>query len=316
MSFSEDFKSSIFNINAKNFEDSSLAVFDYQYHQCDIYQKYCNFLKRKPSEVKSILEIPFLPIEFFKYHQVKSGNWKEQVIFKSSGTTKTGRSTHHVRDTAFYHSVAAHIFKRHFGSTQDLKIIALLPSYLEQGDSSLISMVDHFISKSKSPSGFYSAEEIEGLTISNDKCILIGVAYALLDLARKGISVTGSQIIETGGMKGRGKEITRNELHSSIRNGLSVDTVWSEYGMTELMSQAYGQNGRLTFPAWASVLIRDANDPFSYLGEGKTGGVNVIDLANIDSCSFIETKDLGRAKGQEFEILGRFDNSDIRGCNQ
>ncbi|SNS80905.1 Acyl-protein synthetase, LuxE [Ekhidna lutea] len=315
MCFSEEFKDSLAEINEKTFNDSSLAAFNYQYHHCEIYQEYCKYLNIAPDSIQTTSEIPFLPIEFFKNHAIKSGNWSESKIFKSSGTTDTGRSHHYVKDESLYHSLSRSLFESIFGPLSDLQIIAILPSYQEQGDSSLISMVDYFIRFGKQGSGYYLNDNVKTILETDKKKIVFGVSYALLDLARVGIRTVNTKIIETGGMKGRRKEMTRKELHTELTEGFGVDEIWSEYGMTELMSQGYGPNGSFVFPPWAKCMIRDINDPFSYVETGRSGGINVIDLANIDSCCFIETKDLGRVSGESFEVLGRFDNSDIRGCN-
>ncbi|MEM6813543.1 MAG: acyl transferase [Bacteroidota bacterium] len=314
MDFILDFKTRIFLTNEKNFVDSSLALFDFQYHNNSTYRQYCNLLKRTPKTVKSIESIPFLPIEFFKNHAIKSTNSTTTKIFQSSGTTGTVRSKHHIVDLKFYHQVAQRIFEKTFGSLASYRIIALLPSYLEQGNSSLINMVDCFFQYSKPGSGYFLSGNIQNELTIGPKTILFGVSYALLDL--KKINLKPDIIIETGGMKGRKKEMIRTELHNELMKNLNISEIWSEYGMTELQSQAYGKCGSFTFPGWASVFIREINDPFQFSEEGKTGGINIIDLANIESCAFIETKDLGRVqKKNSFEVLGRFDNSDIRGCN-
>ncbi|MEQ9466686.1 MAG: acyl transferase [Ekhidna sp.] len=315
MNFAEEFKRRIFEINEKNIVDSSLDAFEFQYKKCAIYQEYCNYLKINPKKVKAINDIPFLPIEFFKSHTIKSGRWKESKVFKSSGTTSTGRSKHFVKDLNHYQTSSIQNFEEIFGSISAFKIVALLPSYQEQGDSSLISMVDYFIKNAADGSGYFLDSEISDLLENKEKKLLIGVSYALLDLAEKKIPAHNAVVMETGGMKGRRKEMTRTELHQVLRDSFGVEEVWSEYGMTELLTQAYGRNGYFQFPKWAKCLIRDINDPLSYLEDGKTGGINVIDLANIDTCCFIETKDLGRIVDNTFEVLGRFDNSDIRGCN-
>lgn len=315
MNFSEDFKKNIFHINENTFKDSSLAVFDYQFHQNQIYHSYCKALHKNPSNVQELHDIPFLPIEFFKNHAVKSGNWKEQKVFKSSGTTSAERSQLFVKDLNFYHRIAKRIFENHFDTLSDYELIALLPSYLEQGDSSLISMVDYFMQFTREGSNYAIGKKINDQLSSDKKKVLFGVSYALLDIQTQVDKSDNLIIIETGGMKGRKKELTRTELHLKLDESLKPKAIWSEYGMTELTSQAYGRAGNFTFPMWASVLIREVNDPFSYLEASKTGGINIIDLANVDTCSFIETKDLGRKKGSSFEVLGRFDNSELRGCN-
>lgn len=319
MQFAESFKETIFTINDQNFESYCLEVFNYQYSECSVYNQYCNYLKKNPNTVNKVYEIPFLPIEFFKNHAIKTGQWKEEKIFKSSGTTQTGRSQHHVRSLSFYHSVSKKIFEEYFGELASVELIALLPSYQEMGDSSLIDMIDFFISNSLPNSG-YSLNNwddlIERLGSTTKKKLLFGVSYALLDFAEKyNLNLDNIQFIETGGMKGRRKELTRTELHQKLKNSFNASGIHSEYGMTELMSQAYGFDGDFKFPNWVKVLIRDINDPFVYQDRGKIGGINVVDLANIDTCSFIETKDLGKIHDKTFEVLGRLDNSDIRGCN-
>lgn len=315
------FKNDLFSINEKSFDKLALETFQFQWNHNQIYQEYCNLLRINPKDVRTVAQIPFLPITFFKSHQIKSGSWTHQKIFKSSGTTGK-RSQHCVFDEKFYHHSAKTIFEQTFGPLDQYEILALLPSYLEQGDSSLVSMVDYFIRESGNQGGFflYNHEElIRRVQESNRPKILFGVSYALLDL----ISAQELQkseipmiIIETGGMKGRKEEITRFELHDQLKSGFHVDSIYSEYGMTELFSQAYGENGNLNFPKWAKIFIRDINDPFDSVAEGGTGAINIIDLANIHTISFVETEDLGRStQNGTFEVLGRLDNSDVRGCN-
>ena len=319
MSFADSFKKHIFSINEENFESCCLDVYNYQYHSCDVYKQYCNYLGKNPTNINSLTDIPFLPIEFFKFHTIKSGTWVEEKIFKSSGTTQIGRSHHYIRDLSFYHQNTKIIFESFYGPLTEYRLLALLPSYQEQGDSSLISMTDSFLKVTRKGSDYYldkSNQLANELRKDKSKKMLIGVSYALLELAEQHhLPLTNAIVMETGGMKGRRKEITRMELHEQLKNSFKVRTIHSEYGMTELMSQAYGKNGIFQFPKWAKTIVRDINDPFSYLPDSKTGGLNIIDLANVDSCSFIETKDLGRALENKFEVLGRFDNSDIRGCN-
>ena len=314
------FKSDLISINEKTFEKFALEVFNFQWAQNQIYRDYCNLISIHPKDVGSLEDIPFLPITFFKTQEIKTGMWPTEKIFKSSGTTGQ-RSHHHVRDETLYHFNAKAIFSQQFENLEDLKILALLPSYIQQGDSSLISMVDHFI-KQTQKGGFFldNYAELKQALIADDKPkVLFGVSYALLDFIEKQGPFTNLQnltIIETGGMKGRRVEITRRELHNLIKTGFNIEEVYSEYGMTELLSQAYGKNGEFRFPAWAKVLIRDINDPFAYVEDGATGGINVIDLANIHTISFVETEDLGKiTANSQFEVLGRMDNSDIRGCN-
>lgn len=319
MQFADNLKKTISEVNDKNFEIISLQVFEYQFETCQVYNKFCKSLRKTPKNVKSLSQIPFLPVEFFKNHAIKSGEWKEEKIFKSSGTTKTGRSQHFVKDLDFYRSTSAKSFERVYGPLKNIQLLALLPSYQEQGDSSLIEMVDHFLKSTLPDSGYILTQKRmdleKALKDSSIRKVLMGVSYSLLDLAETTPHpLENVKIMETGGMKGRRKELTRAELHKTLKEAFDQPSIHSEYGMTELMSQAYGENGHFQFPKWAKVLIRDINDPFSYQKK-KTGGINVIDLANVDTCSFIETKDLGRVTADTFEVLGRFDNSDVRGCN-
>lgn len=315
MSFVSEFKNKILSINEENFIDSSLEIFNYQFSQNPVYKQYCQLLKKTPESVKTIKEIPFIPIEFFKNHAITSSRSKAQKVFLSSGTTSSDRSKHYIPDLSFYHKVAKSAFELFFGKLSNKRLIALLPSYLEQGDSSLINMIDSFMQISARGSDYFLNQEIEHELAQSGPKVIFGVSYALLDLRLKR-NPDETIIIETGGMKGRKKEITREELHDQIAKNTSIKEIWSEYGMTELQSQAYGINGDFSFPNWAKTLIREINDPFSYLEDGKTGGINVIDLANIETCSFIETKDLGKTnQNGTFQVLGRFDNSDIRGCN-
>lgn len=314
MELISEFKENLFTINEHCFEDSSLELFNYQYHSNKIYKAYCDSIKKTPTEVKKLLDIPFLPIEFYKTQRITTTSKPAQKIFQSSGTTSGNRSKHYMQDLHFYHKVSLEIFEDVFGSLSSYQILALLPSYEEQGDSSLISMVDHFMQYSAASSGYYSPFELAPLLDNETKKIVFGVSYALLDLPK--MRASNVCVIETGGMKGRRKEMTRAELHINLLDTFSISSIWSEYGMTELTSQAYGENGQFRFPNWAKVVIRDINDPFTYLNFGKTGGINIIDLANIESCAFIETKDIGvMSENNNFEVLGRFDNSDIRGCN-
>ncbi len=314
MNFIEDFKNNLFKINEGNFEIHALALYEFQYHHNAIYRQYCDSLHKSPSRVKLFQDIPFLPIEFFKKHRIVASNNPTEKIFKSSGTTQSARSEHLVKDLSFYHRLSKRAFQDVFGSLDELQIIALLPSYLEQGDSSLVSMVDGFIQDARPGSGYFLGQKITELLHSAENKILIGVTYALLDL--QFVSSKSLTVIETGGMKGRKKEITRDDLHMQLKSKLGTEEIWSEYGMTELLSQAYGLNGKFKFPDWATVRIREINDPFAYPSPGKTGGINIVDLANVESCAFIETKDLGiMQKNGQFEVLGRFDNSDVRGCS-
>ncbi|MFY0606121.1 MAG: acyl transferase [Cyclobacteriaceae bacterium] len=314
------FKKDIFLINQENFESYCLAVYEYQYSYNPVYREYSDYLNRTPDSVNTIHDIPFLPIDLFKKHIIQTETWEPQKVFQSSGTTGQVRSKHYVRDEKFYHQVAKSHFESLYGSLENLQVLALLPSYQEQENSSLINMVDSFMGLSLPGSSYFLNNQealMETLVSTERHKILFGVSFALLDLAEKtSLDVRNLTIIETGGMKGRREEIIREELHQKIKNGLGDYPIHSEYGMTELTSQGYMINEYFTFPKWAKVLIRDVNDPFTYKNDGNSGGLNIIDLANIATCSFIETKDLGKIDSQKgFQVLGRFDNSDIRGCN-
>ena len=311
-------------INATNFEDIALKVFLFQYKNNALYRTYVQAVNKVPEKVNSIYEIPFLPIRFFKSHKIVSGDWIVETEFTSSSTTGVGVSKHYVDDLDFYLENSAVIFEKFYGPLSDYHFLALLPSYLERTGSSLIAMIDYFIKKDSSGhSGYYLnnyetlLKEIDSLKKSNKKTVLWGVSFALLDMAEKfEIDLSHCIIMETGGMKGRRKEWVREELHDFFRKRFNVLNIHSEYGMTELFSQAYAQeNGHYFCPPCMRVVTRDINDPFELILNGKTGALNVIDLANIHSCSFIETEDLGRVHTNHFEVLGRMDNSDVRGCN-
>ncbi len=290
-----------------------------------MYHQFCNLLKTQPKEINSISQIPFLPIEFFKTQQIKTGEFKEEMIFLSSGTTGAIQSKHFVKDINLYEASFTKTFNSFYGNIEEYCVLALLPSYMEREGSSLIYMVEKLIQQSKHPkSGFFLKNEqeliknLQNLIKNGQKTLLIGVSFALLDLAEKyKLNLTNIIIMETGGMKGRREELTRNELHSIYKKSFNVAEIHSEYGMTELLSQAYSKGkGIFSCPNWMKILIRDINDPLNYVEENRTGGINVIDLANMNSCSFIATQDLGKkTSSHEFEVLGRFDNSDLRGCN-
>ena len=325
MKFSNSFKSDLKGTNTSNFEEKAIALFKYQSKHNEIYKKYIYNLRVDPEKVNSIHQIPFLPISFYKSHTIKTKGWKEEQIFESSGTTGNDTSKHYVRSLGSYLDNAQLLFEKEYGDLNNFHVLALLPSYLERNNSSLVYMVDHFIKLSESAiSGFY-LDDIDALKTTlnkacatNRKVLLIGVSFGLLDLVEKyQFSLPELIVMETGGMKGRRKEMIREELHTILKDGFGVSSIHSEYGMTELLSQAYSKgNGIFNLPNTMNLLIRDINDPFDYLPTGKNGGINVIDLANIDSCSFIETQDLGKINIDDtFEVLGRFDNSDIRGCN-
>ena len=315
----------IFDISSQQeFNAIALEVFQYQYKNVKIYREFCDLLKVNPSLVNTLKDIPFLPIQFFKSHQVNVDDTKIEKIFSSSGTTGSITSKHYVSDINLYKKSFTKAFTQFFGKVENLTILALLPSYLEREGSSLVYMVDELIKQSNNPhSGFYLdntselIEKLEFLEKTNQKTILLGVSYALLDLIEiKQFQFKNTNIMETGGMKGRRKEMVKAALHSVLKNGFGVSQIYSEYGMTELLSQAYSKgNGLFTCPPWMKVMTRDTEDAQTYITQ-KTGGINVIDLANLHSCSFIATQDLGKVHHDgSFEILGRFDDSDIRGCN-
>jgi phenylacetate-coenzyme A ligase PaaK-like adenylate-forming protein len=316
----------IFTISSqKQFEKIALKVFRYQYENNLVYKEFCDFLKINVQKVKSLEQIPFLPIQFFKSHKVVSSTNTVQETFTSSGTTGMVTSKHFVTDSTLYEESYRKGFSQFYGNIEDYVVLALLPSYLEREGSSLIYMVEDMIKMTNNPeSGFYLhnhkelIEKLIRLDNSGQNIILIGVTYALLDLIEsKKFQLKNTIIMETGGMKGKRKEIIREELHEQLCQGFGVAAIHSEYGMTELLSQAYSlENGVFECPSWMQILIRDTEDAMTYVGEGKSGGINVIDLANINSCSFIATQDLGKKNpNSSFEVLGRFDNSDIRGCN-
>lgn len=316
----------IFTISSqKQFEKIALKVFRFQYENNLVYQEFCDFLKIDKQSVKTLQQIPFLPIQFFKNHKVVSNTNEIQEIFTSSGTTGMITSKHLVTDVSLYEQSYRNAFSEFYGNIEGYAILALLPSYLERSGSSLIYMVKDLIELSNNEhSGFYLHNydeliaKLVDLDNSGQNVILIGVTYALLDIVEKQkFQLKNTIIMETGGMKGKRKELIREELHEILCDGFGVSSIHSEYGMTELLSQAYSLgNGIFECPAWMQILIRDTEDAMTYVSNGKTGGINVIDLANINSCSFIATQDLGKKyPNNSFEVLGRFDNSDIRGCN-
>ena len=316
----------IFNISSQqDFDEISLEVFSYQFQHNPVYKEFCLLLQRTPQNVFLVEDIPFLPIEFFKKKKIVSSRAKTEITFTSSGTTGNTTSKHYVTDLRVYEESFFKAFKEFYGNPEEMVILALLPSYLERQGSSLIYMADSLIKRSKHPeSGFYLdnlnalQEQLKVLDKNGKKILLLGVSFALLDLVETyNFQLKNTIIMETGGMKGRRKEMIREELHKVLANGFGVSKIHSEYGMTELLSQAYSTgDGIFETPAWMKLLIRDPEDALNYLPHNKTGGINVIDLANFNSCSFIATQDLGRKKDKNLtEILGRFDNSDIRGCN-
>tara|TARA_R110000868_G_scaffold219558_2_gene470613 strand:+ start:75 stop:1055 length:981 start_codon:yes stop_codon:yes gene_type:complete len=316
----------IFNIDAEQkFNKLALDIFNHQFKNNKVYRSFCDLLYRHPSDVKTIEEIPFLPIQFFKSHQVLSSTENIQTTFSSSGTTGSFTSKHHVTHLEIYKQSFTKGFQQFYGNIEDYVVLALLPSYLEREGSSLIYMVNDMISESgHNESGFYlnNFSELKDTLIRLDsaekKVLLIGVSFALLDLVETyQFHLKNTIVMETGGMKGKRKELIREELHKQLKNGFGVENIHSEYGMTELLSQAYSKgNGVFNCPNWMKVLTRDTEDALSINTFEKAGGINIIDLANINSCSFIATQDLGFVnRDGAFEIVGRFDNSDIRGCN-
>ncbi len=316
----------IFSISSEDeFNSASLEIFRHQYENNQVYKKFCDLLKIAPEGIDVIENIPFIPIDFFKSHKILASNDPVEKVFISSGTTGKSTSKHFVTDLSVYRESYLRAFRQFYGPVENYAVLALLPSYLEREGSSLIFMADDLIQKSKHPhSGFYlhNLEELKETLVSLDnsgqKVLLIGVSFALLDLVEKyNFQLKNTVVMETGGMKGRRKELIRTELHQILKNGFGVKSIHSEYGMTELLSQAYSSGkGSFDCPAWMKILIRDPEDALSYLPDNKTGGINVIDLANYNSCSFISTQDLGKKlPDASIEILGRFDNSDIRGCN-
>ncbi|MEI6576252.1 MAG: acyl transferase [Bacteroidota bacterium] len=317
---------SVFTIKTeRHFEETALEIFAFQYANNPVYREFVQALGKNPSSVNSVEKIPFLPVEFFKSHKIISGDTSPFFAFESSGTTAQITSRHYVIDPLWYEKSFTEGFRYFFGDVRNYRILALLPSYQERENSSLVYMAERLINDSKDPdSGFYLDQDDLLLTRltegcgSDKKTLLLGVSFALLDLAEKYPQALGDIILmETGGMKGRREELTREDLHERLGKAFQLKDIFSEYGMTELFSQAYSKgNGVFHSPPWMKILIRDPNDPLAYLPEGRSGGINIIDLANVYSCSFIATQDLGKClPGGGFEVSGRFDHSDVRGCN-
>jgi phenylacetate-coenzyme A ligase PaaK-like adenylate-forming protein len=321
----KSFEAQLYKVNANSFDDIALALFRHQAQHNAVYQKYINSLGLSIDKIHTVRDIPFLPISFFKTQTIKTGAWEAETIFSSSGTTGSTTSAHLIANLQFYLDHAVRCFEYFFGDIRDYHFLALLPSYLERTNSSLVAMMDYFIKRSESShSGFYLSDTEKLLNdlflLKNDtkKVILWGVSFALLDLAEKfQPDLRHCTIFETGGMKGRRKEIIREELHNALRNGLNADKIYSEYGMTELLSQSYSKGESLFFsPPWTKTIGRDITDPFAIGLQNQTCGINVIDLANWHSICFIETEDIGKCyENGTFEVLGRMDNSEIRGCN-
>lgn len=319
-------KDKIFDINSEEeFEELALEIFQYQYVNNLVYRRFCNLLGVSKTSVKHCAQIPFLPIDFFKKEKVLSTTTEIQKLFTSSGTTGNTTSKHYITDLKIYEKSFRKAFTHFFGEIDNYCVLALLPSYLEREGSSLIYMTADLIEKSKHPSSnFYlhNTDELintlEKLEKQKQPTLLLGVTYALLDVIEKqNFKLKYTTVMETGGMKGQRKEIIREELHQVLSKGFGIKNICSEYGMTELLSQAYSkENGIFECPPWMKIMIRDTENPLRILPNHSSGGVNVIDLANIESCSFIATQDLGKKINDcQFEILGRFDHSDIRGCN-
>ena len=318
----------IFSVTESGFSQLALDIFHFQYEANSVYNSYVNALGKTPSDVDEIEKIPFLPISFFKTDEIKTGKFNAEVIFKSSGTTQTINSQHHVKDVSIYTQSFTTAFKKIYGDPQKWCVLGLLPSYLEKGNSSLVYMVDDLIKQSQHPeSGFYLyeleklKETLFLLERANQRALLIGVTYALLDLAEKfPMQLINTIIMETGGMKGRREELTRIEVHDQLKKAFGKTEIHSEYGMTELLSQAYAKKeGRFECPPWMKVLIRDDEDPLTVQHSASgvlSGAINIIDLANVYSCSFIATDDVGKLyPDKSFEVLGRMDGSDLRGCS-
>lgn len=312
-------------VQSQNFEALAYEVFLYQFECNALYRDWCKRLNKTPRKVKEICQIPYLPISFFKTRHVLSGEWNHETTFESSGTSGAQSSQHHIFSVQAYHENCVKAFEEIFGEISEYVILALLPSYLERGNSGLVEMVNHFIEQTAHPdSGFYLnnyqglSEKLHQLKASGQKVMLWGVTFALLDFAESfPMHFAELSVMETGGMKGRRKEMVRQEVHEHLRKGLGTTHIYSEYGMTELFSQAYAVNGGVFQPAKTmQVSVRDFNDPFTFLSKHKAGGINIIDLANVNTCSFIETQDIGKLHDHGyFEVLGRFDHADLRGCN-
>lgn len=321
-----DFINNIFNSNLKNFDELTLQAFAYQFDNNKLYNQYCKHNKIEDKQsILNITQIPFLPIQFFKSKKIICGTANEEIIFTSTSTSGQGESKHFVTDISIYKKSFFNAFEIFYGPIKDYCFLALLPSYLERNGSSLIMMCDELIKTSKHPlSNFYLHnhadlfEVLKELNNKKHKTILLGATFGLLDFAEEfQVNFPELIVIETGGMKGRKKEMIRSEIHEILQNGFGVNKIHSEYGMTELLSQAYSNgDGLFECPPWMKVKISDNTDPFSFVNENKSGVINIIDLANINSCCFIQTQDIGKQnnKGQ-FEVLGRLDFSDVRGCS-
>lgn len=322
-------KQNIFDINTESdFQAACLETFLYQYDNVDVYKRFVDYLNIDPSSIKEVNDIPFLPIEMFKNHLVLNKNSQAENYFQSSGTTQMNRSKHYIADFSLYEESIYKSFEEFIGKPEDYIFLGLLPNYSENTHSSLIYMVDFLMKKSnKEENGYflYNHQELFNLlqTLTDKKVILFGVSFALLDFLdfcdsnAQTIKLSNAlTVIETGGMKGRKEEMTKDELLKIFTQGFKTEKIYSEYSMTELLSQAYSLGENIyKSPNWMRILIRNTEDPFSYVEEGRTGAINIIDLANRNSCAFIATQDLGRSENATFQVLGRIDHSDIRGCS-
>lgn len=319
----------IFNIKTEeDFLRACLETFRFQYENVEIYRKFVDYLNIDPQNVNELAKIPFLPIEMFKNHQILNKNISTQLYFQSSGTTQMNLSKHFIADENIYQESIYKSFEQFIGKPEDFIFLGLLPSYLEKQNSSLIYMVDYLMKKSDKPENGYFLYNHEDLfkllnDLKDKKVILFGVSFALLDFLdycnsnSQTLKLSDTlTVIETGGMKGRKEEMTKDELLKILQEGFKTYKIYSEYSMTELLSQAYSLGENIyRCPNWMRILVRNAEDPFNYEKEGRTGAINIIDLANIHSCSFIATQDLGKTTGDKFQVLGRIDHSDIRGCS-
>lgn len=319
----------IFDIKTEeDFRTACLATFRYQYENLKVYRKFVDYLNINPSSINQVSDIPFLPIEMFKNHLVLDKNAEAENYFQSSGTTQMNRSKHYIANFSLYEESIYKSFEQFIGKPEDYIFLGLLPNYSENPHSSLIYMIDFLIKKSNKPENgyfLYNHQELFDLlqTLSDKKVILFGVSFALLDFLdychANTQTLQFSQtliVIETGGMKGRKEEMTKDELLKIFQNGFKTEKIYSEYSMTELLSQAYSLGENIyKSPNWMKILVRNTEDPFSYVEEGRTGAINIIDLANRHSCAFLATQDLGKSENGFFQVLGRIDHSDIRGCS-
>jgi len=325
MDFLKSFKKPLFSIDRQHFNARALELFRYQAKYNPVYNRYINFLKVDIEQIDNLLRIPFMPIEFFKYHKIQTGAWMPEHFFESSGTSGTDTSKHYIKDVAFYRELGQRIFTDFYGPLEKFRFMALLPSYLDNPHSSLIEMIRGFMQQSSDQKPLFYGSNYQAFLddykvfSGKNRIVVFGVPFALLDLSEKfnDIHFDDTILIETGGMKGRREEITREELHEKLESAFKLGNIHSEYGMCEIMSQFYAiSKGRFKGPAWTRVLVREVNDPRNVGIYGRSGGINIIDLGNVHSCAFIETKDIGIAhEDGTFEVMGRFDNSDVRGCS-